>query len=366
MTISSADIPAAPPSRSARRWQASSGQHLITLLVGFWLMTGLFVDGWAHTHLGEALETFFTPWHAVFYSGFLATALWIFRLGQLGRRQGYRHLAAFPDGYELGAVGVVVFALGGLGDLTWHTVFGIEVGIDALLSPTHLLLFLGAELLVLSPLVACWRAPTSRRSPPGLVWPAVLSMTASLSFASFMHLYAWALVNLPNAASFDGARSLLTSMLLTALMLTAPVLLLLRRWHLPFGAVGLIYLINTLLMRAMTTGLSDGSVLLLALLAGLAADLLIVWWRPSPGRPLAYRAFAAALPLLLWVPFFAGAQRLDTFGTSLELWTGACVMAALGGLALSALIVPPALPAEAREPLTGEPRSEASRQGGAD
>jgi len=365
MTISSTDVPVQSTSQLARRWQATSGQHLITLLVGFWLMTGLFVDGWAHTHLGEALETFFTPWHAIFYSGFLATALWVFRLGQLGRLKGYRGLAAFPNGYELGAVGVVVFALGGLGDLTWHTVFGIEVGIDALLSPTHLLLFLGAELLVLSPLVACWRASTSRRAPAGLVWPAVLSMTASLSFASFMHLYAWALVNLPNAASFDGARSLLTSMLLTALMLTAPVLLLLRRWHLPFGAVGLIYLINTLLMRAMTAGLGNMPVLLLlALLAGLAADLLIMWWRPSPGRPVAYRAFAAALPLLLWVPFFAGAQRLDAFGTSLELWTGACVMAALGGLALSALIVPPALPPEAREhPETEESRSEEFRQG---
>ena len=87
---------------------------------------------------------------------------------------------------------------------------------------------------------------------------------------------------------------------------------------------------------------------------------------PASGE-VVHRAFAAALPLLLWVPFFAGAQRLDTFGTSLELWTGACVMAALGGLALSTLIVPPALPAEAREALsTDGPGSEASRQGGAD
>ena len=208
------------------RWRATTRQHLMTLLVGFWLMIGIFVDGWAHNHLGGTLETFFTPWHAIFYSGFLATALWIGWLGQQGVRQGRRGLAAFPDGYELGAIGVMVFALGGLCDMIWHTLFGIEVGIDALLSPTHLLLFLGAELLVLSPLVACWRAPTSRRVSGQGVWPAVLSMTAALSFASFMHMYAWALVDLPNAASYDGARSLLTSTLLTGLMLSAPVLLL--------------------------------------------------------------------------------------------------------------------------------------------
>ena len=35
---------------------------------------GATLDGWAHTHVPERLETFFTPWHAVLYSGFLASA----------------------------------------------------------------------------------------------------------------------------------------------------------------------------------------------------------------------------------------------------------------------------------------------------
>ncbi len=34
-----------------------------------WLIIGVFVDGWAHMNLAQ-LETFFTPWHALFYSGF--------------------------------------------------------------------------------------------------------------------------------------------------------------------------------------------------------------------------------------------------------------------------------------------------------
>ncbi|WP_425144756.1 hypothetical protein [Deinococcus sp.] len=330
------------------RWFASPAQNVVTLLVAFWLMAGIFVDGWAHNHLGDRLETFFTPWHAVFYSGFLATALWIGWLGRQGWKTGQRGLRAFPTGYEQGAVGVVVFGVGGLGDLTWHTLFGIEVGIDALLSPTHLLLFLGAELLVLSPLVANWRAPSSRRSGAALVWPAVLSMTAALCFASFIHMYAWALVDLPDASSFQGARSFATSTLLTSLLLTAPVLLLLRRWTLPLGAVTLMYGLNTLLMRGMTVGLDAApAVLLLALGSGLAADLLLRWLLPSPSRPLAFRAFAALLPPLLWVPFFVGSGRATLLGASLELWTGVCVMAALGGLALSALVVPPALPERA-------------------
>lgn len=337
-----------PQTAPSARWHATPGQNLSTVLVGFWLMIGIFVDGWAHNHLGERLETFFTPWHAVFYSGFAATALWIGLLGRRGLRSGRRGLAAFPVGYQLGAAGVGIFALGGLGDLTWHTLFGIEVGIDALLSPTHLLLFLGAELLVLSPLVACWHLPTGRRSPAGAVWPAVLSITAGLSFVSFMQMYSWALVNPTSAYDYPGARFLATSTLLTALVLAAPVLLLLRRWQLPFGAVTTLYLLNTLLMAAMTGG-SLPLLGLLALGAGLAADLLILWLRPSPARPAAYRTLATALPLLLWVPYFIGAQRLSLTGASLELWTGACVMAALGSLALSGLILPPRVPLEATE-----------------
>jgi hypothetical protein len=35
---------------------------------------GLYLDGWAHQH-GRVDASFFTPWHAFFYSGFLLAAL---------------------------------------------------------------------------------------------------------------------------------------------------------------------------------------------------------------------------------------------------------------------------------------------------
>ena len=45
---------------------------------------GAYLDVWAHVHVPE-LETFFTPWHAVFYAGFFAvTAVTI---GPLLRRR---------------------------------------------------------------------------------------------------------------------------------------------------------------------------------------------------------------------------------------------------------------------------------------
>ena len=46
----------------------------MVVLASLWFMGGMFLDGWAHANLASSLETFFTPWHAVLYSGFLAVA----------------------------------------------------------------------------------------------------------------------------------------------------------------------------------------------------------------------------------------------------------------------------------------------------
>ena len=117
------------PGRKPRRWTTIK-EDLVTSVLALWLIAGLFVDGWAHRNL-DGLETFFTPWHALFYSGFAATAAcgWSIWSGSTRR---------VPVGYRSGIIGVGIFALGGVGDLIWHSVFGIEVSLDALLSPTHL------------------------------------------------------------------------------------------------------------------------------------------------------------------------------------------------------------------------------------
>ena len=49
-------------------------------------------------------------------------------------------MQAIPPGYRGTAVGVVLFAVAGGLDLLWHEILGIEVSLDALVSPTHLLL----------------------------------------------------------------------------------------------------------------------------------------------------------------------------------------------------------------------------------
>lgn len=68
-------------------------------------------------------------------------------LGVRNARRGHSLRRALPYGYGLALAGVLLFAAGGVLDLLWHTLFGIEADLDALLSPTHLKLALAAMLI---------------------------------------------------------------------------------------------------------------------------------------------------------------------------------------------------------------------------
>jgi hypothetical protein len=154
----------------------------MVIAVCCWLIGGVFLDTWAHSNLA-ILDTFFTPWHAVLYSG--GAAVTVALVGPLlwYRRHGYAWLTAMPAGYELSLLGAGLFALGGLGDLTWHVLFGIERNVDAVLSPTHLLLAFAIALIVSGPLRAAWLRPDSLM-PAG--WAARLPMLISLGFVLTM------------------------------------------------------------------------------------------------------------------------------------------------------------------------------------
>jgi hypothetical protein len=153
---------------------------------------GLFLDGWAHTH-GRVDQSFFTPWHAVFYAGYAMTASALVASLLRNHARGCPWQLALPVGYGLSGLGALIFGAGGVTDLIWHTIFGIEAGVEALLSPTHLVLALGLGLIASGPVRAAWR-----RSEPGLGWaaqgPMLLALTSTLSVLTFFTEYAHPLV----------------------------------------------------------------------------------------------------------------------------------------------------------------------------
>lgn len=104
----------------------------------FWFLGGAWIDASAHTYIDSALETFFTPWHAMLYSGYMF--VFVFYIYTKHKVKDYK--------FDVGLLGGAVFAVGGASDLLWHTYIGIEEGIEPLLSASHILLFLGSFLML--------------------------------------------------------------------------------------------------------------------------------------------------------------------------------------------------------------------------
>ncbi len=192
----------ATPSPGSRR--TTGGEDLLFLAFGLWTLVGLCLDGWAHRHQPQ-LETFFTPWHAVFYAGFTGGAACLAWIVGRGRPATTSLWAAVPLGYGPAVIGLGVFAVGGVGDGIWHTVFGVESTIDALLSPTHLLMLGGMLAGCTAPFRAAWHT-AGPDAPP---WPAflapVLSLTLATTAVAFFFLYANGFNNWPMTDTLTGA-----------------------------------------------------------------------------------------------------------------------------------------------------------------
>jgi hypothetical protein len=328
--------------------------NLVTILLGTWFTFGLFLDAWAHNNLAE-LETFFTPWHGVFYSGFIATAGWIaWTVWRSGPAAGIRSI---PAGYGAATIAMVGFAIAAVGDLTWHTVIGIEQSINILFSPTHLGLIASMLVIVATPLRATWVDP-SLPTAPGLrrLLPALLSAALAatlvllfLQYANALTFSSGSVVTAFTTMGEDFTARLVAAMAVTNLVLILPLLTLLRRWTLPFGTATILYAAVGALSSA-TTGFGNIDMIVGLLIAGVCVDVLARWLRPVPQRPMQLRIFAALAPLITWTIFVATAYLVapelapQAGGVQpeavIELYTGAPVVQALIGLLMSFLLVP--------------------------
>lgn len=334
------------------RPRAGYRTDIITTLLGTWTSLGFFIDGWAHINV-VGVETFFTPWHAVFYSGFAAGAAWICWLVWLNHRRGARGVAAIPIGYGAAVIALAVFAACGVGDYLWHLFIGVERSIDILFSPTHLGLAASLFVIVSTPLRAAW-------SDPSLVEPSLkrfLPAALGLAFATALLLLVTQYANASSYPSGDIVRAfsfvkgdvesnapsrLAGAIVVTNLLMVAPLLLAARRFRLPFGTATVLAVVTMLLATAIAD-FENLSTALGFVLAGLVIDVLSVKLRPGEDRLAHYRAFAAAASFVTWAVYFlVAAVDHGALPTVTEMWTGAPLLAALHSLLVSVLLVPTA------------------------
>ncbi len=314
----------------------------IATVLSLVFLGGVYVDGWAHSH-GRVDDSFFTPWHAVLYSGFLAMAALLLWRAAWRVARGTSWRAALPDGYALSLLGVALWFVGGPFDLAWHSVFGFEANVEALLSPAHTILALGAALMTSGPLRAALRRPAGR-------WrdelPMVLSLTCVVATLTFFTQIAHPLANLWAAGPWPASSSVtelgIVSMQLTTVILIAPLLLLLRHDRLPAGATTMVVGLD-----GIATGFlfDHGPYPLVPVLgvaaAAVAGDLLRAALRPSASRPAAFRWFALAVPALLSTGYFAALALTAGIAYTPHLWMGVIVFAGVIGWLFSYLVLPP-------------------------
>ena len=317
------------------------------VLTSGWMLGGLFLDGWAHNTI-PSLESFFTPWHGVLYSGFFASlAVLGWRIAR-NRARGLAFWDALPAGYAPSLIGGLLFVLSGVGDMVWHSVFGIEANVEALLSPTHLLLLFGGTLFVTGPI----RSAGLRRGATSwtALMPRLMALTYVLASLSFFTQYAnpWGgpwlaasyrpLTSQVMTAGGDPLPSFfleqglsVAGVLLQSALLAGTALLIVRPGAVPWGgftiSIGL-YAILTVLMRQKYDAGMQVQLVLAAIAAGALTDLLYVRLRDSFSNITVLRVFIALVPTLATAALVAALALSQGLWWTIHLWAGIVVLSA--------------------------------------
>jgi hypothetical protein len=287
-----------------------------------WILVGLFLDGWFHVHRPDG-ESFFTPWHAILYSGVGAAVV-------VHLREQHRARGARP-GYGLSAVGGLVVGAAGLVDMVWHTVLGVEADLEALLSPPHLLLITAGTLVFAGPLRA---ALLERRAGLPAAFSAAYVVTGLAFFTQyanpFTHLYPVAgddpaggasggelveLVELRQVAGVAGV-------VVFAALVGAAVAVLRSLDELPTGAVAVAVVVP---VAFLVTLRGTWFFLPAVLVAGLAVEAL-----SRRLRPAALAAAAGALLTAAWV--------LSLLATRDVVWSAELLTGSVGSAAAAAFL----------------------------
>ncbi len=178
------------PARSAASTTTLRMDWILTAL-SVWLIGGFYVDLWAHSH-GQVDDTFFTPWHALLYAGAAAFGVVLGAAALTGRprRIALRDTLAPP--YRIAFLGFLLFGVAGLLDLGWHTMFGFEVDVESLLSPSHLLLATSGMLMVGAPIRAAGArlaagVPRTWRTVGPVVIPLAMAGAILGAFTQYVH-----------------------------------------------------------------------------------------------------------------------------------------------------------------------------------
>jgi hypothetical protein len=122
------------------------------------------------------------------------------------------------------------------------------------------------------------------------------------------------------------------------------ILLTMRRWVLPMGALTLVIGLNAVAMGFLHRGAYPFLPVMARVVTALGAEMVYAWLQPSVQRPGAWRLFATVVPLLLTTLHFGVLGVTVGVWWSVHLWAGTIVLTGFVGLLVSLLLMPPPWP----------------------
>lgn len=351
MTTSVRSTLPAPDGATAAAFTAR--ERWVLLVAAAWLVIGLQLDAYAHATTPQ-LETFWTPWHAVLYSGIAAsgfTLLWIMR-SRLPSIPTYRTLLALPNALRIPLVGMGLLLVGGGVDTLWHNIFGIEQGLEIFVSPSHELIIMGMVLVAAGPALLLSTRPGGRLSFGD---GALVTISALLS-ALPLHIYslhASAIgeyffgaghgkrpVGAPVPVDpgdgpvliFSRDAQTMHGYLFSTVLLLLPILILGRRWRLPFAVPTLLVAVPAVLMHLMFGSKDPWWPALTVAAAAAGTEVLLrlgARFAPLPGEAR-WIVLGLLAPLLVWGTLLIAAAPEVTW--NVHMVSGVLTLTAITGL----------------------------------
>jgi hypothetical protein len=355
-----ADIPSPADPVTAELPAPFTARERWTLLgASAWLVTGLQLDAYAHA-TDPDLETFWTPWHAVLYSGIAACGLallWLLR-PRLPQELTYRSvLRETPRALRLPVVGMALLLVGGGIDTLWHNLFGIEQGLEIFSSPSHFLIIGGMVLVATGPALMLADVPGRTVSGGDTVLVTISALLAVLP----LHIYSQHASALEDPLLGTGAEimgtfsedgQMLHGYFGSTVLLLLPVVVLSRRWQLPRGLPTALVALPGLSMALMFGEPGDEWLPITVAVAGAVVELLARAASPAVRTRSAdarWMILGTLAPVVVWGGVLAVGAVTTGVGWGLHMLSGVLMLAALTGLG-TAFVVRRVQPAQASVP----------------
>lgn len=334
------------------RASRNSSLDFLVSVCALWSACGFLLDTWAHGHV--PVETFFTPYHGVAYSGIFAGAAVIALYALRG---------GIPRVYRVPLLGIPLFILSGLGDLAWHTLLGLEEGVDAVLSPTHLGLGVGILLISSAPIVSALQNRAQLRT----FWdhvPLVFAFAAWIELLHFGTAYAFD----PGAGQLNAPPPMgaftpdyLTALSIGYYKLGTGVLIVIfqsvlmagfalfagARFALRPGALTLMYLLGNFAVAAAFTNDTPllVTVLAMSVAGGVAGDYIVARLNPRESAR-GYRLLGICVPVAYFAAYFIVTGATERLWWDWNVTLGSIIWAGGIGFGLTLLSGPSARSSE--------------------